>query len=247
MCFGKQPESDDCSVSLESIIARWTYCYHITAVVNLRVIRRLRILHPATMLFQQARRDDLLSCRRTQDVHIAYQDQTILVRNQAPLDPDRIDLRSAESFGDYVARLNRHVFFWPGTASCPTPDGVRMFRNAGVRSILIRVPTRSLMQANDRAQVYLSTCNSGTSWIVEGGKKSQRGSDVFHQAECFTGLPERVEEIAFSCSVTFPDDSECSAGLGQPWRSLFAHTNDQQRTDAKIRPDVIRCPPKGNS
>jgi hypothetical protein len=255
MRFGNRLGSDGSFVSLESIIERWTYCYHVTAVVNLRLIRCLRVLHPASTLFQQMNRSDLLNCRRTQDVRLEYQDQEILVRNQIPLDPDSIDLRPTERFEDYVAHLNGHVYFWPGTASGPTPDGVRMFQNAGVESFLIRVPTRSLIEMNDRSRLYLSTCNTGASWIAEGVKKSQRGSGVFRRAESFPDSPEGVEEISFRCSVNFPDDAECSTGIGERWHSLFVQTHGQQRTDTitlrdarlKTLPDVLGRPSKRDS
>jgi hypothetical protein len=103
-------------VNPELIIARWTHCYHVTAALNLRSIRRSRILLPAETLFRRLDRRDLLSRRRTRDVRLRLQGQEILVRNQAPLDPESIDLGSTETFEDYVACLNAHVFFWPGTA-----------------------------------------------------------------------------------------------------------------------------------
>lgn len=182
-------------------------------------------------------RGDLLNCRRIHDVRLRRQNREIVVRNQVPLDPESIELNSTETFEGYVGYLNTHVFFWPGTVSGPTFDGVRMFRNAGVDSALIRVPTRSLIDANDRSLVHLSTCNAGASWMVEGGKKSQRGSDLFQQAETFAESPERIEEISFRWSVNLPDDSECSTGVEQPWRLLFVRTHDGgvNRCDVRMR------------
>jgi hypothetical protein len=212
-------------VNLEPIITRWTHCYHVTAVVNLRGIRRSRVLFPASTLLRRMDHSDLLSCRRMHDVQLRFQNQEILVRNQAPLDPDHIDLGSAETFEEYVACLNTHVFFWPGTASGPTLDGVRMFRRtAGVKSAMIRVLSRSLLAANAGSIVHLSTCNTGASWVGEG-KKSQRGIGVFQRAESFSESPERIEEILFRGSVNLPDDSEYSTDIGQRWCSLFVQTN----------------------
>ena len=228
--YGIRTEGDYTPVNLEPIIIYWTHCYHVTAVVNLRGIRHLRVLFPASTLFRKMERSELLSCRRTHDVQLRFQNQEILVRNQAPLDPDHIDLGSAEKFEEYVACLNTHVFFWPGTASGPTPDGVRMFRRtAGVKSAMIRVPSRSLMEANEGSMVHLSTCNTGASWIGEG-KKSQRGIGIFQRAESFSEPPDRIQEILFRGSVNLPDDSECSTRVGQRWRSLFAQTSSQPRS-----------------
>jgi hypothetical protein len=212
-------------VNLEPIITYWTHCYHVTAVVNLRGIRRSRVLLPAATLFRRMDQSDLLGSRRTHDMQLRFQNHETLVRNQAPLDPNHIDLDSGETFEEYVACLNTHVFFWPGTASGPTHDGVRMFRRtAGVKSAMIRVPIHSLLEANESSIVHLSTCNTGASWVREG-KKSQRGIGVFQRAESFAEPPEKIEEIMFRGSVNLPDDSECSAGIGQRWCSLFAQTN----------------------
>ena len=225
-------------MSLEPIIAHWTHCYHITSVVNLRGIRLSRVLFPASTLFRSMDHSDLLSCRRTHDVRLRFQSQEILVRNQAPLDPDHIDLGSAETFEEYVAYLNSHVFFWPGTASGPTLDGVRMLRQtAEVNSAMIRIPSRSLLEANEGSIVHLSTCNTGASWVIEG-KKSQRGIGVFQRAESFSEPLERIEEISFRGSVNLPDDSECSTGIRQRWCSLFAQTNG--------RPHVLQSPSKND-
>jgi hypothetical protein len=172
------------------------------------------------------------------DVRLHFQNQEILVRNQAPLDPDHIEFGSAETFEEYVACLNTHVFFWPGTASGPTLDGVRMFqRTVGVKSAMIRVPTYSLFEANEGSIVHVSTCNTGASWVHEG-KKSQRGIGVFQRAESFADPPERIEEIMFRGSVNLPDDSECSTGIGQRWCSLFAQTNGP--------PQVLQSPSKND-
>lgn len=229
---GVPAESSDGPVKLETIIAHWTYCYHVTAVVNLQSLRRSPILLPAATLFRRMDRSDLLNVRRTHDVGLRLQGQEILVRNQAPLDPDSIDVGSTETLEDYVTCLNAHVFFWPGTASGPTLDGVRMLqRTAGVTSAIIRVPSRSLLEANDRSLIDVSTCNTGASWVVEG-KKSRRGLGVFQRAECFADLPSRIAEISFRGPVSLPADSEWSIDFGRQWHSLFAVTDAQERTAA---------------
>jgi hypothetical protein len=219
-------------VNLEPIIAQWTHCYHVTAAINLQSLRCSGLLLPAATLFRLTDRGDLLNRRRTHDVLIQLRGQKVLVRNQTPLDPDSIDVGFTGTLEDYVGCLNTHVFFWPGTASGPTPDGMRMFqRKAGVKSAMLRVPSRSLLEANDGSLVHLSTCNTGASWVVDG-KKSQRGLHVFQRAECFAEPPGRIEEISFRGPVNLPNDCECNTGFGERWHALFLETHSQQRTEA---------------
>ena len=139
----------DVAVNLEPIIAHWTHCYHVTAVMNLQSIRRFGILLPAAALFGLADRGDLLRRRRTDDVRLELEGQKVLVRNQIALDPDSINIGFTETIEDHLACLNAHVFFWPGTASGPTHDGMRMFRQrAGVKSALGRCLAAGLREVS---------------------------------------------------------------------------------------------------
>jgi hypothetical protein len=208
-------------VNLKSVVDHWTYCYHVTAAINLTGIRISRVLFPAATLFCKMGRYDLLSLRRKHDFQLRFQNNEILVRNQTSLDPDHIDFGWTETIEQYIACLNTHVFFWPGVASGPTLDGDRMFRRTGVKSVMIRVSTRSLLDTNGNSMVYLSSCNTGASWIGKDGKKSQRGIDVFQRAEAFSEPLEKIEEVLFRGPVYLPDDSECSISIGPRWFSLF--------------------------
>jgi hypothetical protein len=207
-------------MNIESIMTRWTHCYHVTAVVNLPSLRRSGTLLPAATLFRLTGRDDLLNRRRTHDVHLPLRGQNVLVRNQIPLDPDSINLGSAESLEDYIACLNAHVFFWPGTSSGPAHDGIRMFQMTPGVNAIIRVQSRSLFETNKGSPLHFSTCNTGASWVVNG-KKSLRGSDVFQHAKYFDEPPSRIQEISFRGCVNLPDNSECGNGFGQRWHSLY--------------------------
>jgi hypothetical protein len=230
-------------MSLDAIITRWTHCYHVTAVVNLESLRLSATLLPAATLFQLSDRRDLLNCRRTRDVGLRLQDQEVLVRNQIPLDPDSIDLDLTETLGGYVAFLNAHVFFWPGTALGPTQDGMRMFRRtSGLNSAMIRVASRSLLEANDGARVRLSTCNTGASWIVNE-VKSQRGPSVFQLVERFAEPPSKIEEISFLGSVHLPKDSEYCTSFDLLWQSLFEEAHDRTQIVGRRCPDEKRSDP----
>jgi hypothetical protein len=209
-------------MELEQIWAVWTHCYHITSADNAISIRRSRLLQPAQTLLIQAKREDLLNRRRTEDVLLRMEGgQHVLIRNQCPLDPDSLDLGPTGTLAGYVACLNSHVYVWPGTASGPIDDGVRMVENSScVRSIIVKVPTRSLFHANRTVSAYVSTCNTGVAW-TERGIKSRRGPEVFQPIMEFSEDPLRIREICFAGNVSLSGDTEYSGSPVGPWRTLF--------------------------
>jgi hypothetical protein len=66
------------------------------------------------------------------------------------------------------------------------------------------------------------------------GKKSQRGRNVFQNAESFAEPPGKIEEISIIGSVTLPDDSEYCAGFGQRWHSLFEEATDERGNETLV-------------
>jgi hypothetical protein len=209
------------TVELGQIVAVWTHCYHVTYDANLVSIRHRRAILPADDLLRAARKLQLLRRRRTRDEVLRVEGQEIIVRNQRPLDPAGLDLEPDGTMADYVACLNSHAYFWPGTASGPIDEGVHMFNHAGGRpSIVIRVRSRSLIQANTTAAVYVSTCNTGAT-RAERGEKHRRGAHVFEPFEGFSEPAARIVEISFSGVVCLPTDTRYASGPTGPWRYLF--------------------------
>ncbi len=205
---------------LEHVCALWTYCYHVTAAINRASIRESRTLFPAASLFERAGQGSLSEQRRTEDVLLGINGSRVLIRNQRSLDPASLDLGASGTLEEYVAYLNRHVCFWPGTASGPTDDGIQMLRRTNTaRSMVIRAPTRSLFKTNRASLVGVSTCNAGAAWM-EDGVKSRRRVGVFQNVGEYSGEPAAIVEISLASAATLPNDSEYSDSLGGQWRAL---------------------------
>jgi hypothetical protein len=199
----------------------WTHSYHVTSAANLVSIRQSRVLLPTQTLLKQAKRHYFLRRRRTRDVLLRIEGQQILIRNQVPLDPYSLDLGATGTLPEYVACLNSFVYFWPGTALGPREDGVRMFeRTNGTLSIVIRMPTRSLIDTNPASPTYVATCNTGVAW-TEQGTRSRRGPDVFQPVETFSEQPSSIHEICFGGDVRLPEDAEYGTNPAGPWRPFF--------------------------
>jgi hypothetical protein len=204
---------------LEELFTVWTHCYHVTSAANSASIRQSRVLQTAHDLFIQAKREDLLNQRRTEDVLLLIEgERRVSIRNQCPLDPDSLDLGPICTLSEYIECLNSHVYFWPGTASGPIDDGVRMCEKSSCgRSIILKVPTQSLFNANRKTSVRVSTCNTGVAWR-DGEVKSRRNPDVFEPIADFSEDPRRICEISFSSNMHLSEDVEYTANLAGPWR-----------------------------
>jgi hypothetical protein len=214
------------SMNLEELFIIWTHSYHVTAAANLVSIRQSRVLWPTHTLLKRAKRHYFLRRRRSRDILLRIEGQQILIRNQAPLDPGSLDLGATGTLEKYVAWLNSYVYFWPGTALGPREDGMRMFeRTTGTRSIVIRVPTRSLIAANRASPACVATCNTGVAW-TEQGIRSRRGPEVFQPIAKFSEQPASIHEICFGGDVRLPESAEYGTNPTGPW-----HTFSQPSTN----------------
>src|ERR1035438_4994956 len=220
--YTPQPAVDRCNrpMKLERLCAVWSHSYHVTSGANLASIRKSRVLWPAGTLLERANRPHFVRRRRTEDLLLRVEALQVLIRNQIPLDPSSLDLGSTCTLEEYVVCLNSYVFFWPGTAIGPSNDGVRMFeRTDGTRAIVIRVPTRSLIEANLAAPKYVATCNTGVTW-TERGIKARRGPEVFQCLDEFSEQPAHIHEICFKGEIRLPDSAELGSSPTGPWSAL---------------------------
>jgi hypothetical protein len=208
-------------MNLEELCIIWTHSYHVTSAANLVSIRQSRVLWPTHTLLKRAKKHYFLRRRRTRDIPLRVEGQQILIRNQSPLDPSSLDLGATGTLEEYVASLNSYVYFWPGTALGPREDGVRMFeRTNGKRSIVIRVPTRSLLEANRASPTCVATCNTGVAW-TEQGRRSRRGPEVFQPVEKFSEQPASIHEICFGNDVRLPESAEYGTNPAGPWHAFL--------------------------
>lgn len=207
-------------MDLERIIAVWSHCYHVTFEKNLASIRQWHALLPAQVLFEAAAAGELCGGRRSCDIVLRIRGEQVVVRNQRALDPASLDLGPDGTLGEYVACLNSRTYFWPGTLAGPRDDGLTMLGRPGPASVMLRIPSRSLIGANPASRLYVSKCNTGAA-RMEDGLKSRRGPDVFELCERFCGRGSDIVEISFPGAVDLPSDTTYAGGPGGPWRPLF--------------------------
>jgi hypothetical protein len=206
---------------------QWPYCFHVTFAVNLGLIKTFGCLYSAKTLLSIA--GEIRSCHRRMTEQVIYvRGQPVVLRNQRALNPQALDLPCDCSLDDYIAFLNERAYFWPGTSTGPVADGIHLLAGHGspMPAAMIRVGSKSLMELNEHAAIYVATCNTGASW-ADGSGKSRRAPDFFRPLPEYSGDSQAIVEVSFVKSARLPNCSEYSTTSVQGWELLSCTTASQ--------------------
>jgi hypothetical protein len=189
-------------LDLELFVERRPYAYHLTAAENFQILRNSGVIRSAAELIERAGCSGLLRMRRHGPVPIQIGGKGAFLRDQDPLHEGNIRFEGGWQMADLVEELNRHVFFWPGTAAKPNDYGTRHYErySRSEKLVIVRVPTASLINANPNVKPRFCRFNSGSPRCV-GGHKSPRGPDTFLPAERFPGTASAVAELTFRGAI----------------------------------------------
>ena len=178
--------------------------FHLTAASNVEGILQEGMLHPAQRLFADAGMAGEASVRRRDHVTVDVNGRSVLIRDQAPLHAGNMALSGGMSFEDFVAFLNGHVFFWPGTSTGPISYGTRHFlRYVNEQCRVLVFSTEALAGANTALSPLFSSYNSGSPRCFSG-LRSPRSANTFLPAGEYAHTPSSVVEVVFRGSVTIP-------------------------------------------
>ena len=191
--------------------------YHLTAKSNVKSIQRTGMLFSAARLMTEGGMPQQRHVRRRHHLSAEVGGESVLIRDQAPLHAGNMSLLDGMSFGEFVALLNEHVFFWPGTDRKPIAYGLRHFmRYASEECSVLVIPTEALFDTNPTVPPLFSRFNSGSP-RCNGGLPSPRGTRTFRPTGQFMGTPSRVVEVVFRGTVVLPD---CGVKVRSPAQFL---------------------------
>jgi hypothetical protein len=196
------------------------YLYHLTAQENVARIRGMGRLESASALLHAAGRTDLLTTRRKDHLAIVVGDVPISIRDQAPLHAGNMALDPDWSPADFVAYLNRRVFFWPGSAGGPISYGDRHYdRYAHESPAILRMRFDALRMANPGLPPLFCRFNSGSPrWSY--GRPSPRSAKTFVPGEDADFRATQVVEVTFADGVALPPNVEIGRTPRGPWQTL---------------------------
>ena len=202
------------------------FLHHLTATSNLRRIHRLGHLESAATLLAASMMMEWTRRRREAMLPVVVDSETVLLRDQQPLNAWAIKMQDGMSYEDFVEYINRRVFFWPGNADTPMcQSGKNHFekyrRLEQPAPTIIRVDTRRLIELNPNLE--FTHCNSGGATRFVNGRALPRGKGTFMRAEEFPRTASNVIEVVFPDRVRLPKNGtfirKITAGA---WKPLFA-------------------------
>lgn len=196
------------------------YLYHLTARTNLEQMRKSRRIFSAALLLEQTDNKHWLTERREKPVQIVLDGESISIRDQYPLHRGNLSLEVGWEFPAFVHHLNKHVFFWPGSAVQPIDYGIRHFQRYDAEdTIILKVPFTALQRQNPDSIALFCKYNSGSPRRV-AGRASPRGASTFSPASEVGFTPGEVVEVVFRDQVDLPVEVQFSESLAGPWKLI---------------------------
>jgi hypothetical protein len=210
-------------LQIEHYLRLRPYLYHLTHRRNLKHIREIGRLFSASVLMKGSGKADLIRTRRNGSEPVTFVGRKIFIRDQDPLYEGHMTLPDEYTLADFVAHLNKRIFFWPGTDKRPVPSGMGHFkRYAKEKPVILRIDCKALLARNPKVVPLFCLFNSGSPRCSPpDGRKSPRGPDIFQSAAEFNEPPGRVVEVTFESEVVLPANSEVGSHPEGPWRAFL--------------------------
>lgn len=203
---------------LNDFAAKRPVAYHVTRRENLPSIRASRTLYSAGKLLTLGGRDDLLRAQRRGSVTLQVGEHPAIVRDQDRLVAASLDLADGISLPDYIAYLNRWIFFWPGDWQSPS-SRTKDIAAATDDVAVIRISVASLLSHNAGMTPAFSQVNSGAA-RHHSGKAAKRDLNVHRRAGIFRQKATDVVEMVLEEAALLPDNAEVAQSIFGPWSVL---------------------------
>lgn len=207
-------------MTTDEIVSLWPFCYHVTFASNLASIRKTGVIRPAAELLEAAGVGRPQG-RRLSERRLRIDGLEVCIRNQRALDPEALQLGEDERLEHFLSYLDRRTYFWPGDTAGPVRDGQRMIDAHGddLPAAIIRIPTRSLIDANLPRVLCVAAVNTGAAWHGGGRSARQLRSAVVQLAD-FAGDLRLIVECSFDGAAALPAPTEVAPPALIDWRQL---------------------------
>ncbi len=211
-------------MQLATFVRLRPFAFHTTSAANLPRIADTKVVESTRCLFAKAGYpgDPRLRSRRLDNLGLNIDSHRVIVRDQRPVAGGAIEFEDGWDLPRFIAHLNSHVFFWPGTNAGPGRYGRSHFdryARDGEALVVLRIPTVALFAANEPQQPLFSRCNSGSARMQQG-RRVLRGSATLRAADAFDEPAREVKELVFKERAVLPALTEWASSFGGSWSPI---------------------------
>jgi hypothetical protein len=205
-------------MKIRELAQAYPYCHHVTFTANFSEISRSGVLLSARTLMLESGHADLVPTLRRQNLTLKCP-RSVTIRNQRAIKPQNLELPGI-TLGDYISYLNSRTYFFPGGAR-PSASAIWLWRksDSDSPSIILRIPTLSLIEANIERELLVADCSVGATWS-ESRTKITRRTDEFQCLSIYAGPPSRLVELSMLECTYLPDDTAFAMRPDDIWTSL---------------------------
>lgn len=201
--------------SLEEFVELRPHMYHLTHRDNVRRILKHRKLIPAACLLPAGQRG-----KRNKSVVNQIKGETVHIRDQQPLNENDIEFVDGWSLEEFIRRLNRHVFLWPGKEAGPNESGRRhwgRYKDGRPVPVILRFSSDVLFARENRERVRVCKFNSGAP-RCRNGRRSPRGEETFVDSKFAKFTKSRTVEVVLKGPLILSGKIWIGKTPGGPWK-----------------------------
>jgi len=192
-------------MDIEKFINKNEFIYHLTDNRNWNTIREDRLLLSAESIVNRSNLDveekaSILNNRRPFHKMVIIDGESYFLRDQKPISEKNLNKCLTEGWtsANFIFLLNSRIFFWPNLKRLWSHYN----RYSNENPIILKVPTRVLLEINDQAEFCRLNSGATRSNSYLNGAPPSRGEGTFLVAHSF---PFSVGSVA---EVTFPDQCQ---------------------------------------
>lgn len=205
-------------MNINKFIKLRPYLYHLTDRENLDNILSLKRLLSTTTIISKSDildKDGFLTSKRATHTEIYINATKYKIRDQRPISILALGkcVDGGWSASDFIASLNKRVFFWPTITRLNT----HYQRYRSEDPIIIRMRTEKLFEINKNPR--FCRLNSGATRANShlGGIAPARGPNTFLTAEYYSLTPGSVVEVTFEDFCDLPESLHLGNTPYGPW------------------------------
>ena len=204
-----------------AFIARSPFLYHLTDQRNLdSILASQQILSTAAIIQASSIENKRAFLRTRRPVHCSVNvgDSVCHIRDQRPISLKALSKCLTDNWdtGDFIAHLNKRVFFWPNIKRLT----IHYSRYKNENPVILRFDSAEILELNPNAEFCRLNSGATRANSYLGGKPPARGRETFLRANAYPLSASSVAEVTFPNLCNLPDDLSIAKTPNGRWRAI---------------------------